>query len=104
MIELDRTTKLLLLVAFIIVAVIIGSEEIVYHYEVLNFPHLVVYQADTAIGNFFRMIIRYVIDWSFEDYPSYITILIYSTVLNQRHRAYLHILLYSSSLFVTILL
>lgn len=43
-----------------------------------------------------RWFVRYVVDWGFGDYPNYITILIYSAILNQRHRAYLHVAFLSS--------
>ena len=33
----------------------------------------------------------YVVDWGLGNYPNYIVILIYTAILNQRHRAFLHV-------------
>ncbi len=45
-----------------------------------------------------QWIVRYIVDWGFGDFPSYIIILLYTAILNQRHRAYLHCVMYGTML------
>ena len=45
-----------------------------------------------------KWVVRYIIDWGFGDYPSFLIILLYTAILNQRHRAYLHVVMYGSML------
>jgi hypothetical protein len=77
--------------------VLIGLEQILYHHDIYSMNST---KNARHMTNFWFLVVRYVIDWGFGSYPNYIAILLYSAILNQRHRAYLHVVLYITVLYL----
>jgi hypothetical protein len=90
----DFTKKLWIFAALF--CIILGAEIAVYIHEWNNFEKKL-YDAPVITSKFARQLIT-LIDWDFGSYSSYIAILLYTSLLKQRGRAYLHVCLYCSML------
>lgn len=79
--------------------VLLGIELFVYYSELAHFPRV----EPKPVGNksnFGFFLTVNIFDWGFGSYPSILTILFYCACLKERPRAYLHVCLYCSILFM----
>lgn len=88
-----------LALAMLTFLVLIGCEVAVYQSEKDNFPQSDVEQA-SKMTNFGFFLTVNIFDWGFGSWPSIMCVLYYLTCLKQRERAYLHVCLFCSTLFL----
>ena len=108
--EIYRQTIILSIVAIVVFTLLVICEQVVYDYEKtegLNNWNLTYtnYSGKYYIKSAFsKELLIYGLDWGFGNYPNYVVILVYTSILNQRHRSFLHVTMASSCLLMSFIM